>query len=79
MIRMLKILSILAVWSVLGAVVIYIDPETIKDVLIPNSYLPMIGLVGVVVGYTGWQFVTGWKWVLTTLFVMIVTGVLLLL
>lgn len=72
-------MSVLAVWSVLVTVVIYVDPETIKDILLPQVYLPMIILVGAVVGYTAGQFITGWKLVGLTLFVMFVTGVLLLL
>lgn len=75
----LRIMSVLAVWSVLVTVVIYVDPETIKDILLPQVYLPMIILVGAVVGYTAGQFIAGWKLVGLTLFVMFVTGVLLLL
>lgn len=31
----------LIVWAMMGIVVWKVDPETIKNVLIPNSYLPM--------------------------------------
>lgn len=79
MINLFKALSLLSVWSVLVAVVIYVDPVTIKNVLVPNAYLPMTTLVGVVIGYTTWQFVHGWKWVAITLFVTLITGLLLLL
>ncbi|TXH01957.1 MAG: hypothetical protein E6P95_00865 [Candidatus Moraniibacteriota bacterium] len=79
MINLFKALSLLSAWSVLVAVVIYIDPVTIKNILVPNAYLPMTTLVGVVVGYTTWQFVQGWKWVVITLFVTLITGLLLLL
>ncbi|GAB4026262.1 MAG: hypothetical protein Fur0011_1260 [Candidatus Microgenomates bacterium] len=59
--------------------IIYIDPETIRDILIPHIYLPMIVIVGITVGYTAGQWLTGWKLALLISFVMLLTGVLLLL
>lgn len=77
--NVLRILSVLSVWSVLVVIVVYVDPESIKNIILPNAYLPMTTLVGVAVGYTTWQFAHGWKWVAITLFVTLITGLLLLL
>ncbi len=77
--NILKIISVISVWSVLVAMIIYVDPETIRDILIPQLYLPMVVMVGITVGYTAGQLITGWKLVLLTSFVMFLTGVLLLL
>ena len=77
--NILKIISVASVWSVLIAMVIYIDPETIRDFLIPQTYLPMIVMIGITVGYTAGQLITGWRLVVLTVFVMLLTGVLLLL
>ncbi|MBP9702126.1 hypothetical protein KBD69_00415 [Candidatus Woesebacteria bacterium] len=79
MLMILKIISIISLWVVVAAATIYIDPVTIKDVLIPGLYLPMILIIGVATGYTAYSLSSGWKWVAISLFVMVLTGVLLLL
>ncbi len=75
----LKVISIISVWAVVTLATIYIDPATIKDILIPGLYLPMILVIGVATGYTAYELSSGWKWVAISLFVMVLTGVLLLL
>lgn len=77
--NILKIISVVSVWSVLITMVIYVDPESIRDILIPQLYLPMVVMVGITFGYTLGQLITGWKLVVLTSFVMLLTGVLLLL
>lgn len=77
--NILKIISVVSVWSVLITMVIYVDPESIRDILIPQLYLPMVVMVGITIGYTLGQLITGWKLVVLTSFVMLLTGVLLLL
>ena len=77
--NLLKAVSVVSVWCVLLAIVIYIDPETIRDILIPQLYLPMIIMVGITTAYTAGQWLAGWKLALLTSFVMLLTGVLLLL
>ena len=79
MLMVLKVISIISVWAVVALATIYIDPATIKDILIPGLYLPMILVIGVATGYTAYSITSGWKWVVITLFVMVLTGVLLLL
>ena len=79
MLMILKIISIISVWAVVAFATIYIDPATIKDILIPGLYLPMILIIGVATGYTAYSLSSGWKWVAISLFVMVLTGVLLLL
>lgn len=79
MLMVLKVISIISLWAVVTLATIYIDPATIKDILIPGIYLPMILVIGVATGYTAYSLTSGWKWVVITLFVMVLTGVLLLL
>ena len=79
MLMALKVISIISLWVVVAFATIYIDPATIKDILIPGLYLPMILLIGVATGYTAYSLSSGWKWVAISLFVMVLTGVLLLL
>lgn len=79
MLTILQLLAVASLWAVVGAVVLLVDPIVIKDVLIPNSYLPMVMLVGIAGGYTAHQLVSGWKALAITLFVMVLVGLLLLL
>jgi hypothetical protein len=79
MLTIIKILSVISLWGVVASVVWLVDPEIIKDVLIPNSYLPMIFLVGIASSYTAYQWIEGWKLVVVTVFVMVLVGMLLLL
>lgn len=79
MLMVLKVISVISLWAVVALATIYIDPATIKDILIPGIYLPMILVIGVATGYTAYSLTSGWKWVVITLFVMVLTGVLLLL
>ncbi len=79
MLNVLRVISVLSVWLVVASAVLYIDPQTIRDVLIPNLYLPMILLIGLATGYTAYLVSSGWKWLIISVFVMVLTGVLLLL
>ncbi len=79
MLNVLRVISVLSVWLVVASAVIYIDPSTIRDILIPNLYLPMILLIGLATGYTAYLVSSGWKWLIISVFVMVLTGVLLLL
>lgn len=57
----LKILSILAIWGVVAGIVLGIEPEIIKDVLLPGLYLPLVVSGLVATSYTSWS-ITGSMW-----------------
>ncbi len=79
MLTVLKIVASLSLWGVVTSVVWLVDPAIIKDVLIPNSYLPMIILVGIASAYSASLVVSGWKVGVVVGFVMVLVGLLLLL
>jgi len=47
-----KIISLMAIWGTVAYVVVYIDPELLRDVWIPGMYAPFQLLLGVAVWYT---------------------------
>jgi|GEM_PF-1948693 len=48
----LRILGLVGVWGMVAAIVIVIDPEIIRDVILPGWYLPMIVAIGAGLLYT---------------------------
>ena len=49
-----KILALLMLWGVVGAVVIFIDPQLLKDLLIPNTYIAFVLIVMAACFYSLW-------------------------
>lgn len=47
-----KILSLICLWGAVAGVIVFIEPELLKDVIIPGSYLPFMGLVMLATWYT---------------------------
>jgi apolipoprotein N-acyltransferase len=50
--RLPKIISLLFLWGAVGAIIIYIDPTLLKDVLIRGAYLPFFVLLFLTIWYT---------------------------
>lgn len=72
MITSLKLIAILSLWSVVAYIMIFLEPNSIKDVLIESIYLPFLVAVTVALGYT--MSVIANKWWLAAS----VTGLLML-
>ena len=47
-----KILSLIFLWGSIAAVILYIEPELLRDILIPGAYLPFFVLLTISVWYT---------------------------
>lgn len=47
-----KIISMLGLWGAVALVIIYIDPQLLKDILIPGLYLPFYILLLISLWYT---------------------------
>ncbi len=55
-------------WGALVMIIIYVDPDLLKDVIIPNSYLPFFIFLSITVWYTLSIFLkTIWKSLILTL------------
>ena len=52
MIRFLEYLAAASLWLVVGSVIVYIDPMTIRDVLIPGLYLPLLVITWLALAYS---------------------------
>jgi len=48
----LRSLGFVALWGLVGAVVIYVDPNIIRDIGLYGVYLPMVVVVGGAIFYT---------------------------
>lgn len=48
----LRILGLMGLWGVVVGIVVWIDPDVIRDVIIPGFYLPMWGATSIAIGYT---------------------------
>jgi hypothetical protein len=47
-----KVISLLCLWGVIAAVVVYVDPSLLENVLVLGAYLPFFGLLLLTVWYT---------------------------
>ena len=47
-----KILSLLCLWGALGAVIVFVEPDLLKDIFIQNSYFPFVALLTITLWYT---------------------------
>lgn len=47
-----KIISLLFLWGMVAAIVVFVDPTLLKDVLLPGAYLPFFGLLFLALWYT---------------------------
>ena len=66
-----KILSLVMLWGALGAVILFIEPDLLKDIIIPGSYLPFFILLTLTIWYTLAVFIKPiWKSLLLTLTVV---------
>jgi hypothetical protein len=67
-----KIISLLLLWGAVAATIIYIDPELLKDIFIPNSYLPFLLLLTITIWYTLAVFIKSvWKSLVVTVTLML--------
>ena len=48
----IRIASLVVLWGAVGAVIWYVDPLLVRDVLIPSSYAPFFLLLWLALGYT---------------------------
>lgn len=71
-----KVISLLLLWGSLLTVVVYVEPELLKDILIPNSYAPFIALLSLCLWYTIALFVRKF-WASLALALTIVLGIVL--
>ena len=63
-----RILSRVFLWGAVAGVVVYVEPELLRDIIIPGSYLPFFVLLEIALWHTTQSF-----WIATT----IVLGVIL--
>jgi hypothetical protein len=49
---LLKLLALLALWSLVAGVIVLVDPALLRDVLFPGLYLPFLVILFVAVWYT---------------------------
>ncbi len=47
-----KVLSLVTLWGAVGAVVVLVEPELIRDILIPGAYLPFFLLLWIAIWYS---------------------------
>jgi len=47
-----KLLSLISLWSAVGVVLVYVEPELIRDIIIHGLYLPFFGLLTLAIWYT---------------------------
>jgi|GEM_PF-2145381 len=52
-----KILSLIVLWGAVSIVFVYVEPEMLKDIFWPNTYLPMLILLFVSIFYTFFVFI----------------------
>lgn len=45
-------MSLVLLWGSVIAVILFIEPDLLKDILIPGSYLPLFGLITLAIWYT---------------------------
>lgn len=48
-----RVIALLLLWGGVVAVVMWVDPRELSDVLVPGLYLPMVSLVTLSVWYSG--------------------------
>lgn len=71
-----KILSLLILWGAVGGVITFVEPELIKDIIIPGSYLPFYTLLLITIWYT-LAFITKTTWLSLLLSVTLVGSMVL--
>ena len=55
-------------WGALASVIVFIEPDLLKDILIPGSYLPFFGLLASTIWYTLAVFIKPiWKSLILTM------------
>lgn len=47
-----RILSLIFLWGLVVFVILYIEPELIRDIMIPGLYLPFFALITITIWYT---------------------------
>ena len=47
-----KIIALSVLWGGMGYLVVYVDPASVRDVLVSGLYLPFVGLASLAVWYT---------------------------
>ncbi len=68
----LKILTFIALWTLVVIIVIYVDPVLIRDTGIPGLYLPMIVPLWIALVYT-LSWIVGIGWVATLVGTVVTT------
>lgn len=62
-----RILSLMFLWGAVALVVLYVEPELLKDIIIPGSYLPFFILLGIALWHSLRNF-----WIATTIMLGII-------
>jgi len=61
-------ISLLLLWGAVASTILYIDPELLKDIILPGSYFPFLILLTISLWYTLAIFIrSAWKSFLMTL------------
>lgn len=68
----LKIISLVGVWTIFGLFVYGVDPKMAIDILIPNSYSPFWALLGIALWYS--LTLLGVKWWQGLIITMTIVG-----
>ena len=45
-------MSLVFLWGSVAYIILYVEPDLLKDVFIPGLYLPFFGLVGIAIWYS---------------------------
>lgn len=72
----LKILGLLALWSTVVGMIIFIDPALVADVGLPNAYLPFFVAIFSAIFFTSLVFLRS-KWVALIITALLVLTVVL--
>lgn len=63
-----KLISLILLWGAVAATIVYIDPELLKDIIIPDAYLPFLLLLTIAIWYTLAIFIkSAWKSLVMTM------------
>lgn len=67
-----KIISLILLWSIVVSTILFVDPELLKDIIIPGSYLPFLLLLTITLWYSIAIFIKSiWKSLVITLTIML--------
>lgn len=59
--KLIKVMSLVFLWAMIAYILLYVDPELLKDVGIKDSYLPFFTALFLVLSYTFHAFTKSLK------------------